>query len=415
LSTDNQQWAAALAEHGVTAAESALLCAVHYGITTPPEDLPRHAAGENYSLAGPNTAEECRAALDACLDKGWLQVIDEAALQEIRDDIRRGQVVGPIYRLPAVGCVDFTHRGADLWHRLGGESSQGTRRKAFAYTDVVHSKTVYYFRSRAAALREAEELRGWPGIVSLPDPSPVGPWRVQWWRLFPEGYRLDVEERHPWEGRCPHQEGWHQIRDERWAHNPRRLRHILDCHNVGPVEWLHFAAMDRYHPHWPNHLIRCPPARDEERFGITASEPERRQALEDCLRNGWLRATDGAKTAEVHALLADGGAMVPVPRASRCSRGEIDFTPAGAALYRMIGAEYLGPDWEDEVSVYKEHYREEHRYCETEEGLGGIVKEYEDTGEVVRASRLIPLGPWCVYWWRRFPQGYRLELEIDHR
>ena len=23
-----------------------------------------------------------------------------------------------------------------------------------------------------------------------------------------------------------------------------------------------------------------------------------------------------------------------------------------------------------------------------------------------------PIGPWCVYWWDRFPAGYRLEFEV---
>jgi hypothetical protein len=78
----------------------------------------------------------------------------------------------------------------------------------------------------------------------------------------------------------------------------------------------------------------------------------------------------------------------------------------------MIAAEWLGLDWEDDLSVWNDYYREEHRYCETEEGLQGIVQEHAARGEVVRTSKLVPLGPWCVYWWERFPAGYRLELEI---
>jgi hypothetical protein len=413
LATDNQKLAAVLAEHGVTAPESALLCVLHYGMTAPPEDLPRRAAGENYSLGGPNTVEECRAALDACLAKGWVQVIDEEALEAIRDELHREQVVGPIYRLPEVGDVDFTRRGADLWQRLRGAPPPDSRRTAFAYTDVVHSKTTRYFRTRAAALREVEEFYSGDDVVSLTGPSLIGRWRIQWWRLFPEGYRIDVEERHHWEGMCPHQEGWEGIPPHRWAINPKCLRNILDGHNVRPVEWVHLAAMDGYGLRGPNDLVRGR-GRWEEPFGITASEPERREALEDCLRNGWLRTTDQAAVEAIQALLADGQAAVLVPRETRCGLGEIDFTPAGAGLYRMIAAEYLGPDWEDDVSVSKEHYREEHRYCETEEGLRDIVQVYEAAGEIVLASRVVPLGPWCVHCWERFPAGYRMELEIVH-
>jgi hypothetical protein len=41
-----------------------------------------------------------------------------------------------------------------------------------------------------------------------------------------------------------------------------------------------------------------------------------------------------------------------------------------------------------------------------------LVGEYAAGGEVVRASRLVPIGPWCIRWWQRYPAGYRLELEI---
>lgn len=93
-------------------------------------------------------------------------------------------------------------------------------------------------------------------------------------------------------------------------------------------------------------------------------------------------------------------------------KGEIDFTPVGATLYRMIGAEWLGPDWEDDLSVWNEYYREEHRYCEAEEGLQDVIQKQMGRDEVILSSKLVPLGPWCVHWWERFPSGYRLELKI---
>ena len=36
-------------------------------------------------------------------------------------------------------------------------------------------------------------------------------------------------------------------------------------------------------------------------------------------------------------------------------------------------------------------------------------------GDFVRASQVVPIGPWCVYWWERFPSGYRLELKLGAR
>jgi hypothetical protein len=401
-----------LAEFGITDPESALLNAVHYGVRTEPADLPGHVAGADYTLADPTTVEECQAALAACLARGWLRVLDEAAVQEIADDIRAGGILGPIYRLPEVGVVDFTPAGADLWRRLGDRLRGGSRRTPFEFMDVVHTRTARYFPTRAAAVAATEGIRGWDGVVSVTEPSPIGPWRVQWWRRFPAGYRIEVESRHRWQGRCGAGQGWVLTRPARWRADPGRLRHILDCHNVSVGEWLLFTGMDHYAYRSPHHLPGWVSDSAEQLFGVTAGEEECRRGLDACLRNGWLRVVDQAVLDEVHALLQQDPAKSPFSREEESRPGEVDFTPCGAALYRMISAEYAGPDWEDGLDVWRERYREEHLYCESEEGFRDTIQRYAAEGETIRASRLVPIGPWCVYWWERFPAGYRLELEI---
>jgi hypothetical protein len=149
----------------------------------------------------------------------------------------------------------------------------------------------------------------------------------------------------------------------------------------------------------------------DEHFGLVASEDECRAGLDACLRSGWLRLVQLTGNDEVALLLQADPVMMPVATELR-GLEEVDFTPCGATLYRMIAAEWLGSDWEDDLQVWKETYREEHRYCEAQEGLQGIEQKYAARGEFVRASKLVPLGPWCVYWWKRFPAGYRLELQI---
>lgn len=78
----------------------------------------------------------------------------------------------------------------------------------------------------------------------------------------------------------------------------------------------------------------------------------------------------------------------------------------------MIATEFAGPDWEDALHAYTETYREEHWYCETEEGLRGFTEAYAEKGETIQAMRLVSIGPWCVDWWEHFERGYRLEMKI---
>jgi hypothetical protein len=390
---------------GVTPAETALFTTIHYGITISPSDLPSAAVREWYG-GDPVTEKECRDALAACLAKNWLQIIDEMEIARITDELCTGGFSGPIYGgLPSIGCVDFTHAGAELWHRLRGPRE--TTKIPFAFTDVVHSKTTHYFRTKAAALIGIEDVRECADDVTVVGPIPIGPWRAQWWRRFPEGYRIEIEERRQWQGRCgggvncfmPHPSP---------GPAPQRLRQILDCHNVAFAEWVMLAAMDRGWTRSRAHLPKWVAESANRHFGITVSDDECQAGLEACFRNGWLTIMDANATDKVKAVLRDEPAMMPV--AGEWS--EIDFTSGGATLYRNIAAEWLGTDWEDELRVEKETYREEHRYCENEDGLRGIVPEYAHRGEVVRPSKVVPIGPWCVYWWERFPVGYRLELQI---
>jgi hypothetical protein len=114
-----------LAELGVTPPEASLFHVINYGINVPPGELPAWAAKEYYSLGGECTKEQCRAALTACLDKGWVQVIDEATLVRIANELREGRILGPIHGFPPIGGVDFTSAGADLWRRIDRRGQQG--------------------------------------------------------------------------------------------------------------------------------------------------------------------------------------------------------------------------------------------------------------------------------------------------
>ena len=110
-------------------------------------------------------------------------------------------------------------------------------------------------------------------------------------------------------------------------------------------------------------------------------------------------------------LLRDDPAVLAVPRRAEPDEGTIDFTPAGAGLYRMISAEWLGPDWEDELRASHGYYWEEHYYAESEAAFDDLYQFGRVRRDAIRSRRVVPIGPWCVSWWERFPSGFRLELE----
>ncbi len=432
----------------MTRADVALFTAIHYGFTIPPECLPARAAQEDYNACGPAaTEEECRIALNACLAKGWLQVIHEHSHAKIAALLQKENVLGPIMGgIPEIGCVDFTELGADLNRRLDKHFSDLNRRvykqlplneTPFAYTDVVHIKTAQFYRNRATAIAAIEQIHRdyQPDSLVVTGPYSVGPWRAQWWRRFPEGYRIDIDERWRWQGKgSSGGERCYLCRSPEKA-DPTRLRHILDCNQVTIAEWVLLAAMED----GPIKLerMKLPSWRAErgnDEFGANLSVEGQQGALEACLRHGWLRILDQQALDEIRALLNKHPAILAVPRTAEirpegCSYasfsldepvpmpdssrwGEIDFSPNGAALYRMISDEWLGNDWEDDLNVSNEFYHEAHYYCESQEGFRNIEAKLVAEGRFIRACKVVPIGPWCVHWWEQFPSGYRKEIEI---
>ncbi len=384
----------ALTELGLTPPEVSLFHVVQYGLTLPPPHLPARAASESYRVGGAFTEDACRAALSGCLNKGWLQVIDETVLDRIADELRAGRFLGPIYGLPSVGDVDFTATGAALWERFRDRPSRAERRAPFAYSDVLREKTVRYFRTRTAAIAGAVEARSGDDVVSVTEPVPTGPWRAQWWRRFPAGYRIDVEERGQWQDRgSGGDEDCYLDRSARTI-DPARLRSVLDRHNVTIAEWLLLASMERaYFRDSVTNLVHGAVESANREFGADVTEAECGEGLDACLRYGWLRVHDQQSLDEVRSLLRDDptllavprtaenrpreccctfdplrpGTLVPVPMPDTRRYGQIDFSPAGATLYRMISAEWLGADWEDDLCVARGYEWEEHRYS-AEEG-----------------------------------------------
>jgi hypothetical protein len=158
----------------LTPAEAALFYRIHFH-AWPASDLP--GACEEYS-GGRATTADGEAALAECLAKGWLQVIDEAALATITKDVRAAGLIGPIYGLPKLGDVDFTPVGAAIW--LSERDPRDPSELPFQI--VVHAKSSHYCRTTAAALATINGLREWDNVDSIDGPFEIGPWRAQWSR-----------------------------------------------------------------------------------------------------------------------------------------------------------------------------------------------------------------------------------------
>ncbi len=170
------------------------------------------------------------------------------------------------------------------------------------------------------------------------------------------------------------------------------------------LEWIVLAAQEvtGYPPQLLWEVKRC-----FKRLGIKASKRECATGLAACIKKGWLRTLDDAARNEIRqALLSDDAVPVHIERAT----GDLDFTVAGAKLYRQATTDLLGRGWEDGLELSVSYYRETHLYCAGKAVLDMAMMENANAEEKPKHIRSSPIGPWCVYWWERYESGYRVEL-----
>jgi hypothetical protein len=149
-------------------------------------------------------------------------------------------------------------------------------------------------------------------------------------------------------------------------------------------------------------------------------EAEAVDALQTCLTQGLLRLMGRADLEEIQSILAAGGFFGPVYGSPGV--GEVDFTVEGAALYQELGKELCGNCPDEDEHFHVQDGARAHIYHPTFDAARNTVEDYQsymdfppwkDFPKVVSVSVPVQLGPWCVYWWRRFPSGFRVDVDFD--
>jgi hypothetical protein len=235
----------------------------------------------------------------------------------------------------------------------------------------------------------------------LSEPKRIGPWRVQWWRRYPDGYRIDIDS--PYQG----DNFW---RLERPLADPERLPQVIHRHGLVPAEWCILSALDSRRDRRASALVRNLVRFPDKSNGPALSEAEYEAGLRGCLRYGWAQVLQAGSILAIRNALRNDPAEPADPLLGQ--PGELDFTSAGAELYQTACAEVYGPDWDAELYLERTFSWWMHSYSETEECVRARLHEGGARGVRPLSVRGEALGPWCSHWWERFPAGYRLDVEF---
>jgi hypothetical protein len=169
LAESKARWHNAYAAEGVSVPTGALFGEINYG-SRDPERLSHGCESCCYE---PVPEAECRVALEECLRRGWLQLIDQPALARIVNDLRRTGTYGPVGGLPHLGTVDFTAEGAAVWQRACRRANPTRLRGWMSRT--VRQHLAHYFPSARLARRWCEEEL-WTEDRVIAGPTNIGAW-----------------------------------------------------------------------------------------------------------------------------------------------------------------------------------------------------------------------------------------------
>jgi hypothetical protein len=162
------RWHNAFAAEGISVPTAAVLCKIHFHCYLP-ERLTDWCRFHGDLV----TEAECRVALEECLQRGWVQLIDQPARARIVSELRRTGIYGPVGGLPRIGGVDFTAEGAATYLRVRRRANPERRDVWRARETRQHLAN--YFPSAQLARRWCEEaLSSWARVVA--GPTPIGSW-----------------------------------------------------------------------------------------------------------------------------------------------------------------------------------------------------------------------------------------------
>jgi hypothetical protein len=187
-----------LGHAGLSLPQWFLLTACVYGPKPQDSMLADALAEAEAILPGALGAADITGALRLCLDQGWIQVVDRAALGQLTSHLDAQGMIGPIYGLPQVGDIDFTGWGAQqarvLYPKLFGQALGVDQAFPVLLDDF---REQLYCSTQEVVDQVLQDCHAEAEIVSISSPISLGAWCVYWWETFPSGFRVDLEHSQP--------------------------------------------------------------------------------------------------------------------------------------------------------------------------------------------------------------------------
>ncbi|MBS0206786.1 MAG: hypothetical protein JSS49_28260 [Planctomycetes bacterium] len=178
---------------------------------------------------------------------------------------------------------------------------------------------------------------------------------------------------------------------------------------MDPNEWCVLLTLAKWGSYDIRHVVRSSTILAKSVLKLRISSQDAYQAILRCLESGVLVKLD-----EKALRLRTTVCVSPTPLVTDNHRtSRLDFTEKEARLLTELGPTIHGDAWLESWVVEREIFRRVHHYAWNLLDVASVFEEYSrDSAATVKIGPIQEIGPWCLYWWKRFDKGYRLEFDV---
>jgi hypothetical protein len=383
--------------------------------------------------------QECRQAICSCIAKGVLQIIDAGTRARLKDNIIVNELNGPLYNFPCCGDVDYTVKGVSLAFDqteasvpfLVPEARQTQRTIA---SRPVSNQDVTVVSMPHPAKQLVEEAGPPNSSYKVRGPIPLGSWRGFWWEDYAEGYCVVTELDEPEVINVNDYPAEREIiapiaaklrdpfdQEESGFFEPERQIDVLRGFGIGSEEWTIMQVVGSTCSHDKRHVARVACRIKDDGTEKETAERDQwlavfQQAVASCVNKKWLVEVDHKMVRIIQKSLQKRPMLGPFRQMPVIGQ-DIDFTLNGVELFRQVHQRLYGRIgsyhcWRARsegpgcrICVYR---KDQHYFADLESAIKEAGSIRHRSG-IIGVSKPIPIGGWCVYWWKGFRNGYRID------
>jgi hypothetical protein len=192
--------------------------------------------------------------------------------------------------------------------------------------------------------------------------------------------------------------------------NPENHFRLLGQSGISLPEWYVLSLIGKWpFPH--NQVCKTVASHSEQDLRGPVTKMNCEAALTACITKHWLRIIDTSSLKAIRSFVRNsnlGGPVYGYP-----SIGDVDFTPEGAILYQNLYRQLYRRSLEARHGYPREIAAGKFRYYyQRRKAVLGAISDWKQQETLLSVGRIVPIGPWCVYWWKRFPKGYGVDVEF---